>query len=145
MLLSIFTAGHMVLQLPLGWVADHIDRFRLLICLMGFTLAGAILLPVLSDTRWPLWILLFVWGGMVFGLYTIALALLGERFPTGELAAANALFVMVYEAGSLAGPVLAGGAMDAMGRQGMPLTTGIVAAAFLAVIALWRIRQGSRT
>ncbi len=144
MLLSIFTAGHMVLQLPLGWIADHVDRFRLLICLMGLTLAGAILLPILSDTRWPLWILLFFWGGMVFGLYTIALALLGERFPAGELAAANALFVMVYEAGSLAGPVLAGGAMDVMGRQGMPLVAGLVAAIFLMAIAGWRFRQASR-
>lgn len=139
-LLSIFTAGHMVLQLPLGWIADHTDRFRVLVSIVLLALLGAILLPLLSDTRWPLWILLFVWGGVVFGVYTIALALLGERFPAGELAAANALFVMVYETGSLTGPVLAGGAMDTIGRQGLPLVAGLAAAAFLVAIAVLRRR-----
>lgn len=139
-LLAIFTAGNMLLQLPLGWIADHTDRFRVLVWIVLLVLVGAILLPLLADTRWPLWILLFVWGGVVFGLYTIALALLGERFPPGELAAANALFVMVYETGSLAGPVMAGGAMDTIGRQGLPLIAGLAAAAFLVAIAVLRRR-----
>jgi MFS family permease len=137
-LLAVFTLGNAILQWPLGWLADRFGRYRMLVVTVAMVLLGALLLPLVADTRWPLWILLFVWGGVGFGVYTVALALLGERIPPAELAAANALFVMVYEVGSLSGPVLAGGAMDLVGRQGMPLVIGLAAAGFLVFAAMRR-------
>lgn len=138
LLLAIFTFGNAILQWPLGWLADKTGRFRTLVWTVALVFLGAVLLPFVADTRWPLWILLFVWGGVGFGIYTVALAVLGERIPAGGLAAANTLFVMVYETGSLSGPVLAGGAMDLMGRQGLPLVVGLASGAFLVFIAIRR-------
>jgi MFS family permease len=40
------------------------------------------------------------------------IALLGESYPRAELAAANAVFVVVYCAGGIVGPSLGGLAMD---------------------------------
>jgi len=45
---------------------------------------------------------------------------------------------MIYEIGSLSGPVLAGGAMDLVGRQGMPLVVALATAGFLVFAAVRR-------
>jgi hypothetical protein len=66
-------------------------------------------------------------------MYTLGLALLGERFRPGQLAAANAAFVMMYEVGSITGPVASGAALDRWPTYGLPVSVGIVAALFIAV------------
>jgi predicted MFS family arabinose efflux permease len=86
----------------------------------------------------PLHIVLLLWGGVTMGIYTLSLALLGERFKPGDLSAANAAYVMMYEFGGLGGPVMAGGMMDAMGRQGLPLFAAIITAMYLVYAAVSR-------
>jgi predicted MFS family arabinose efflux permease len=111
----------------------------MLIC-TGGSLAGAMLLPFLGEVGPLLWLLLFLWGGLLFAVYTVALGLLGDRFPPAHLAAANTVFVMVYNIGSFGGPVAAGAAMDLWSADGMAATIGIAAALLLAA-TLWRGTQ----
>lgn len=135
-LLTWFYIGNVVLQFPLGYVADRFGRFRLLqLCVVG-TLIGAILLPLLFAQELPLRSMLLLWGGMTMGIYTLSLALLGERFKPGDLSAANAAYVMMYEIGGLGGPVMAGGMMDVMGRHGLPLFAMIITALYLVYAAV---------
>lgn len=130
-LLSAFAAGSLLMQWPVGWLADHWSRRGALMACSAVSAAGALLLPLLAGAPLLLWPMVFVWGGVVFGVYTAALALLGERFPANQLAGANALFIMAYEVGSLSGPPLAGAAMDAAGPFGLPGTIAAVAGSFL--------------
>jgi hypothetical protein len=81
--------------------------------------------------------MMFLWGGVSWGIYTLGLALMGERVPAGQLAVANSAFVMMYELGSFGGPIIAGGAMDIWPIFGMP-TVIAVAAATLLVFGLVR-------
>jgi sugar phosphate permease len=81
---------------------------------------------------------LFVWGGTSFGLYTLSLALLGERSHLAELAAANTAFVMVYEVGSISGPILVGAAMDLAGRNALAAVTAAVCVLFFLAETRWR-------
>jgi MFS family permease len=134
--LSVFGAGSLLLQWPLGWLADRWSRRGTLIVTFVAALLGAALLPLTVGHPWAIWPLLFLWGGMVFGIYTAALALLGQRVPAVELGAANAVFIMAYEAGSLSGPPAAGLAMDHIGANGLPITVMVVSAAFLAFAAI---------
>jgi MFS family permease len=137
-LLTWFYIGNVVLQFPLGYIADRFGRFRLLrLCIAG-TFVGAILLPLVFARELPLHIVLLLWGGVTMGIYTLSLALLGERFKPGDLSAANAAYVMMYEFGGLGGPVMAGGMMDAMGRQGLPLFAAIITAMYLVYAAVSR-------
>ncbi len=137
-LLTWFYIGNVVLQFPLGYVADRFGRFRLLqLCVAG-TLIGAILLPLVFAQELPLRTMLLLWGGVTMGIYTLSLALLGERFKPGDLSAANAAYVMMYEFGGLGGPVIAGGMMDTMGRQGLPLFAVIITAVYLIYAAISR-------
>ena len=134
-LLTWFYIGNVVLQFPLGYVADRFGRFRLLkLCIAG-TLIGAILLPLVFAQELPLRTMLLLWGGVTMGIYTLSLALLGERFKPGDLSAANAAYVMMYEIGGLGGPVMAGGMMDTMGRNGLPLFAVIITALYLIYAA----------
>lgn len=139
-LLTWFYIGNVVLQFPLGYIADRYGRSRLLqFCIAG-TLLGAILLPLLFEHLLPLRAMLLLWGGVTMGIYTLSLALLGERFKPGDLSAANAAYVMMYEIGGLGGPVAAGGMMDTMEREGLPLFCAIIAATYLVYAAIARRR-----
>lgn len=147
LLLSIAVAGTVVLQAPLGLLADRVNRRALLLVVGAVGLAGALLLPLVLAETWLRWPLLFIWGGTVAGLYTVALADLGTRFEGGALAAANALFVMNYCIGSLLGPAVAGSAMDAVGPDGFVLTVSTALGLFLAIgvaRTLWSRGRRSR-
>ena len=85
-----------------------------------------------------LWTLLFIWGGTLLGIYTVGLSLLGQTTSAGALAAANAAFIVAYEIGSIAGPVTAGVAMDAIGPNGLLLLVGGVSLVFIPVVMLGR-------
>ena len=61
---------------------------------------------------------LLVWGGISFGIYTVGLALLGQRFRGGDIARANAAFTILYTIGGLVGRPVAGKAMDLVGTDG---------------------------
>ena len=142
-LLAWFMAGSVVFQIPLGAWADRGDRRRALRLCVACSLLGALLLPVLTPGGWLprhslLAAVLFVWGGAAFGLYTLSLAVLGERSSLAELAAANTAFVMVYEVGSISGPVLVGAAMDLAGRQGLVAVAVTLCSVFLLADRLRR-------
>ncbi len=148
LLLSLFIAGNLFLQYPLGLLADRTDRRAILLVCAAIGLAGALLLPLLvpggSIANAPLlWLMLVVWGGTSFGIYTIGLSLLGDRFRGAELAGANTVFVMFYEFGSFTGPVVAGGAMDLWNENGLPVAVAAAAAGFL-LLGLLRTRRQMR-
>jgi MFS family permease len=81
--------------------------------------------------------ILFLWGGVVAGLYTIGLAHLGSELTGRELASANAAFVFCYAIGMLAGPQAVGVGMDMLGPKGFPMTLGV----FFAAYALFAARR----
>ncbi|MEJ1996165.1 MAG: MFS transporter [Limibacillus sp.] len=131
LLLSVTIAGTVALQVPLGLLSDRMNR-RVLLLVCGFVgLIGALALPGLIGEGWSVWLLVFVWGGVFVGLYTVALAMMGHRFKGGQLPQANGLFVMLYCLGSMTGPPLAGSAMDLIGPQGFPQVLAAAAGGFL--------------
>lgn len=138
LLLALFLAGNAVVQAPLGWLADRFDWRLLVAGSAAVALAATALLPAAAGRPAPLAALLFVWGGAELGLYTLGLARLGARFPADALVPASAAFALMYGLGSLVGPVVAGGAMDALGPEGLPLSVGL---AILALIAVGAARR----
>ncbi len=65
------------------------------------------------------WIVVFMAGGVSFGLYTAALAILGERYRGGDLVAGSASFAALYGFGGTLGPLASGGLMDHFGSDAM--------------------------
>jgi len=143
LMLTTLGLGALALQLPIGWLADHLPRRALLIGCAAGGLAGAALLPAAIGWGLGLWPLLFVWGGLLAGVYTVAMAMLGERFRGPDLVAASAAYGLLWGLGSLAGPALAGAAMDRWDPEGLPATLALACALFI-VLATVRARLRRR-
>jgi MFS family permease len=116
--LSAFVIGNLALQWPIGWAADHWDRRLVLAGCALFSATMTILLPVIDLEGSGILVLLLLWGGISFGIYTVGLALLGQRFSGGDIAAANAAFTIFYTVGGLIGRPITGKAMDFVGNAG---------------------------
>jgi MFS family permease len=120
--LSAFVVGNIALQWPIGWLADHLDR-RLI--LAGCALTSAALtacLPLLDVKGHAIPALLVAWGGVSFAIYSVGLALLGQRFKGDDIARANAALTSIYTLGGMIGPPIAGTALDLAGRPGFGLS-----------------------
>src|SRR5690606_37220620 len=138
LLVSAVVAGNVLLQIPLGLAADRYDRRHLLLACALIGAGGALMMPLAATDYFWLCALLFVWGGVVAGLYTVGLTQLGSRYEGGDLAGANAAFVLMYSLGMLAGPAAMGTGLSIGGPDGLPLVVAALFALYAAV-AVWRI------
>ncbi|PYE89696.1 MFS transporter [Phyllobacterium leguminum] len=136
LLLTMIGLGNVLLQIPIGLISDKIrDRRNLLLICAAIGLAGMVVLPFIIANWYLVAGLLFIWGGVVAGLYTVGLAHLGSKLTGRELAAANSAFVFCYALGMLAGPQAVGIGMDAMGPKGFAVVLGIFFALYMVVTA----------
>ena len=138
-LIAAMMVGAIVLQLPVGWLGDRVDRRKLVVWLGSIAAAGALLWPSALHDPWLAYPVVFVWGGVFVGAYTIMLAVVGSRFRGTELVAVYAAMGLVWGAGALLGPTLAGLAMDLV-PHGLPLFAAFACAVFTA-FALWARRR----
>ena len=118
-LVTVFLAGNVILQLPIGRLGDRLGRQRVLRLCAVVCVIGPILLSAVMGIAWLVWPLLLTWGGTMYGFYTQGIALLGESYPAAEFADANTVFVVVYCAGGIVGPSLGGLAMDYWSPNGL--------------------------
>jgi len=142
LVLSIFAAGNVAMQVPIGYLADRFDRRYVLAGCAAVGMVGPTLLPFAAGEPWVLYPILFVYGGVVVGMYTVGLALLGQRFTGADLAAANAAFVVMYSAGALVGPVAGGVAMDISNPDGLTVSLAVIAGIGLVLTVLRRRAAG---
>ena len=142
LLLTLLSGGGL-LQYPIGWLADHMDR-RLLMVLVLVVMAVlfAVMPGALADSFWR-WPYVVVLGGGMMGLYTLSLILLGQYFRGADLSAATTLFQVMWNTGMFAGPFAIGFAMDGIGDRALPWTLAACYGGFLAFYAL-RIGLGRR-
>ncbi len=142
LLVTVFMTGNVILQTPIGLLADRFGRRLLLGCCALLSAIGPLLLPSCIHRPALLGPLLFLWGGTLYAFYSQGVALMGEEFPAEDLARANTVFVMVYCLGGVAGPSLGGYAMDAWPGIGLPLV--LSGAALLLLAGLVQGRRAPR-
>jgi MFS family permease len=134
LLLTAWGLGNMILQPPIGWLADKRDRRQVMLLCGLVALIGAALLPVTQAAGWLGLLLAFVWGGCIAGLYSVGLAHLGSNFRGSDLAAANAAFAILYAIGTLIGPGLGGIGIDVWNPHGLAVVVGLISAIFLGLV-----------
>lgn len=136
MMLTVLALGNVALQYPIGWLADRMDHRLVLVGCALTGVFGAITLPLVTHIPILLYPTLFLWGGIVVGVYAVGLVMLGTRFRGGDLAAANASYVMLYSLGGLLTPPLSGYAMDLWEPHGLAFVLGLICAVYV-IAALW--------
>lgn len=137
LLLSVLLLGAILMQLPIGWLGDRMDRRRLVIGLGCLSTVGALIWPLVINTPLLAYPLLFLWGGVFVGIYTVTMALVGSRFKGGDLVSVYTIMSVAWGAGAFLGPGTAGAAMDVT-RHGLPLFAAVVCAAFTLLAILRR-------
>lgn len=118
-ILTVTGIGGIALQYPLGWLADHMNRMLLLVLCLAGALVGILLIPAMVGAGLAGLAFFFLFGGVTSTLYGLGVVLLGERFRGADLAMASAAFTMMWSGGTLAGPPIAGLAMDTIGPAGL--------------------------
>jgi MFS family permease len=131
-MLTALAIGGVALGYPIGWLADRVAPQRVLVLCTLTGLVGALTLPLVTHTPLVLYPSIFLWGGALGGLYSMALVTLGARFAGGDLAAANAMIVVLYSLGGLVTPPLSGLLMDRLGPNGLALMLGALCGALAA-------------
>lgn len=140
-LISTLMLGAIVLQLPIGWLADKVDKRRLALTLAWISALTALLWPfALQETRLA-FVIVFVWGGLFVGIYTVMLAMVGSRFQGNDLVGVYSVMGLAWGAGALLGPGMAGVAMQGSAKFGLP---GVIALS-CALFGLFMMRSRSRT
>ena len=139
-LITVLMLGAIVLQLPIGWLGDKIDRITLVRALAIAATLGALAWPFILDKPVLAYATVFVWGGVFMGIYTIMLTVVGSRFQGADLVGIYAAMGLTFGVGALVGPALAGVAMD-LSAYGLPLF--VAAACFAFTVFLMRIRAAA--
>ena len=110
-LLSVMTFGGIILQFPIGWLADKASRVGVTVALTVLFIGLSLALPWALQSTVSSTIVAFLLGGVILGFYTLGLVIVGEKVAPANLAAANVAFLVMYQIGAIAGPVVSGAAM----------------------------------
>ena len=114
---SSFYVGALLLQYPLGWLSDRMDRRRLvtLIALLGGT-AGVVAIFGAQNYMVLLGAAFFI-GGCSNPLYSMLIAYTNDYLQPEDMAAASAGLLFVNGLGAIAGPIVVGWAMQEFGAN----------------------------
>ncbi|CAM5765576.1 putative MFS-type transporter YcaD [Labrys miyagiensis] len=135
LLLSVLLLGAIVMQIPIGWLGDRMDRRKLVIALGIASAAGALAWPYAIAVPPLAYALLFLWGGLFVGIYTVMMSLVGSRFQGGDLVSIYAVMSVAWGVGAFLGPSTAGVAMNLL-QHGLPYFAAAACAAFTLVAIL---------
>ena len=141
LLMSGTILGGALLQWPIGHYSDRHDRRRVLLWVVLLAVVVALLMTLLSAGPWLL-AAMFVWGGLAFAIYPLAVAQMVDQLHSDEILAGSSGLLMVNGIGSVCGPLLAGLLMEQFGAQALPLHF-VVSLSLLAAYTLYRLRHVS--
>jgi MFS family permease len=137
-------AGALVLQYPIGWLSDRLDRRKVI---LGTALIGAlacVLGWLFSNIDgvglWPMMGAAFLAGGMTTPLYALLLAYTNDFLASEDMAAASGGLVFTFGLGAILGPLLTGWAMEALDAYAFWLVLAVTFA-LMAVYAAYRMTQ----
>lgn len=143
LLLASFIGGAVLGQFPVGWLADRIDRTKVIAGCIAIALVMLLVLPFVTGNPVLSVVVLGLMGATVGSTYTVALAMMGQRFRSGELVGITTCFMFLWASGSFIAPALSGGAMALVGPDGMPFLAAFLSALFLAIL-IREIRRAKR-
>jgi MFS family permease len=135
--------GGLVLQFPIGWASDRMDRRRLI---MGVTAFGALAMLVATPFTDRFVVLLglgFVVGGVGLPLYSLLIAYTNDFLDPEDMASASGRLLFMNGFGAMLGPIVIGTLMTAFGADIYFAYLGTLFAA-ISGYALYRMSRRTR-
>ncbi|WP_299204034.1 MFS transporter [uncultured Amphritea sp.] len=128
-------AGALVLQYPIGWLSDRVDRRKLIFGAAAIGAASCLLGWVTGGSLWSLMAAAFFAGGVTTPLYALLLAYTNDYLAAEDMPAASGGLVFTFGLGAIAGPLVTGWGMETFG----PFTFWLVLCATFVAIALYAL------
>ncbi len=130
--------GGLVLQYPIGWFSDRMDR-RTLITGLSFVAAAVMLVATLAPLPFvALLVVALLLGGITNPVYALLIAYTNDFLSREDMAAASAGLIFLNGFGAIFGPLVTGWMMEQFGSYGFFLFIGVLYVA-LGGYGLWRM------
>ena len=140
MFVTAFYLGATMLQFPLGWLSDRMDRRMLILLAAALGGAGA-LLGMVAGSSFPLLLgAAFLVGGTSNPLYSLLIAYTNDFLDRDDMAAASGGLLFINGLGAIAGPLVTGWMMGVFGSPGYFLVIAVLLIS-LALYAAYRMTQ----
>lgn len=140
--LSAAIAGGFAAQLPVGIVADRVDRRAVLVGLSVAAVLGSLwtIYAVAPGSTLLILLAAFFFGASTYPVYSVAAAYANDLAEPEFIVELNAALMLFYSIGAIISPVLSATLVTAFGPQAL---FGFTAAAHLALIlfAAWRMTR----
>ncbi|WP_299703028.1 MFS transporter [uncultured Tateyamaria sp.] len=140
---STFFVGAMLLQYPIGWISDRMDRRALILIVAAIGGGGSVLGLLLGGSFAMLLVSAFVVGGMSNPLYSLLLAHTNDFLDHDDMAAASGGLVFINGLGAVFGPLIVGALMESVGPSGFYMFTGVLFAALVSYAAYRRTQRAA--
>lgn len=133
--------GVIILQFPLGYLSDRIDRRKVIIGASILSLIVAIIAMQTTDNN-QLIFLFALLGGLALPLYAICVAYVNDRLEPEEVLPATTALLKIAGMGNMLAPIMVGAIMVRFGVQWFFASLAITAT-IIAVFGVYRIIQGA--
>ena len=133
-------AGALVLQYPIGWLSDRVDRRWLIFGAATMGVTSCALGWVAEHGLWLMMTAAFFAGGVTTPLYALFLAYTNDSLSADAMPGASGGLVFTFGLGAIAGPLATGWAMQTLGPFAFWLVLGGTFGA-IALYALYRMTQ----
>ncbi|MEL7140399.1 MAG: MFS transporter, partial [Pseudomonadota bacterium] len=130
--------GALVLQFPIGWISDRMDRRQLIAALALAGTAGCLLMLLAGTSMVPLLVAAFLVGGAANPLYSVLTAHTNDFMELDEMAAAAGGLILLNGVGSAGTPILVGALITSFGPAAFPVFMGVMFG-LLTLYALYRM------
>lgn len=140
MFVTAFYLGATLLQFPLGWLSDGMDRRVLIMLTAAVGAVGAVLGMVAGESFTVLLIAAFMVGGTSNPLYSLLIAYTNDFLDRDDMAAASGGMLFINGVGAIAGPLITGWMMGLFGSPGYFLLISVLMVA-LTLYAAYRMTQ----
>lgn len=142
--ISLFVAsafvGVILLQFPIGYISDRVDRRKVIISLCALSI-GIVILSLETANITTLIILFGLLGGLTLPLYAVCLAYVNDRLEPHEVLPATSALLKISGIGNMISPLVVGYMMTHYGVDWFFGVVGI-AAAIVVVFGWYRMVKG---
>jgi len=139
LMMSITILGGALLQWPIGLFSDKHDRRKVMLWVVAIAAVLAGLITPLTAGPMLLGVM-FLWGGLAFSIYSIAVAQMVDQLHPDEILSGSSGLLLANGFGAAFGPVVAGGLMSFFGPKALPVFFAVTLAA-LAIYSYFRSRR----
>ena len=113
-MLGITMIGGMLLQYPVGYCSDFIDRRKVLVTISAIGCIACLLIVWLPMNFWLQALLLFVIGGATFSLYPLAISHGCDHMQPEDIVAGTQGLLLAYSSGACIGPIIGAYVMNSI-------------------------------